>query len=59
MLRSKLAMGLMTQRSVLKYIGERFRLKTELPEWTSEEDVTRHLLKLALNATFVRLSIMF
>ena len=45
MLRSTLADGLITQRAALKYIGERFRLKAELPEWTSDEDVARYLLK--------------
>ena len=45
MLRSTLADGLITQRAALKYIGERFRLKAELPEWTSDEDIARYLLK--------------
>ena len=46
MLRSALDEGLMTQQSVLKFIGERFRVKAELPPWTSDEDVARHLLRL-------------
>ena len=45
MLRSAQEEGLMSQLSVLKYVGERFRIKAELPPWTSDEDVTRHLLK--------------
>ena len=45
MLRSTLADGLITQRAALKYIGERFRLKAELPEWISDEDIARYLLK--------------
>ena len=45
MLRTALSDGLTTQSAVLKFIGERFRPKADLPEWTSDEDVTRHLLK--------------
>ena len=46
MLRTALSDGLTTQLSVLKFIGERFRPRADLPEWTSDEDVTKHLLKL-------------
>ena len=45
MLRTALSDGLTTQSSVLMFIGERFRPKADLPEWTSDEDITRHLLK--------------
>ena len=45
MLRTVLSDGLTTQSAVLKFIGERFRPKADLPEWTSDENVTRHLLK--------------
>lgn len=45
MLRSALTMGLTTQKAVLKYIGERFRLKSDLTDWVSDEDVARYLLK--------------
>ena len=47
MLRTALSDGLTTQSSVLKFIGERFRPRADLPEWTSDEDITRHLLKYA------------
>lgn len=45
MLRSALEDGLSSQNSVLKFVGERFRVKSELPLWTSDEDVARHLLR--------------
>jgi len=45
MLRSAQEEGLTSHQAVLKYVGERFRLKAELPPWTSDEDVTRHLLR--------------
>lgn len=45
MLRSALDDGLTSQTSVLKFIGERFRAKVELPPWTSDEDVARNLLR--------------
>jgi len=37
--------GLITQKAALKYIGERFRLKADLPQWTSDENIARYLLK--------------
>ncbi len=45
MLRSALDEGLTSQKSMLKYIGELFRLKAELSSWTTDEDVCRHLLR--------------
>ena len=45
MLRSALDDGLTSQTDVLKFIGERFRVKADLPPWTSDEDVARHLLR--------------
>jgi len=45
MLRSTLMDGLTTQKAALKYIGERFRLKADLPQWTSDENIARYLLK--------------
>jgi len=37
--------GLLTQNSVLKYIGERFRIKLNLPEWTTDEEITMFLFQ--------------
>lgn len=45
MLYSALDEGVVSQATALKYIGERLRSKAELPDWLSDEDVTRHLLK--------------
>ncbi|XP_064401799.1 DNA-directed RNA polymerase I subunit RPA2-like isoform X3 [Halichondria panicea] len=46
MLRSALDDGLTTQQSVLKFIGERFRVKmADTPAWVSDEDITRNVLK--------------
>ena len=53
MLRSALDDGLTSQTSVLKFIGERFRVKVDLPPWTSDEDVARHLLR------YTTLSVLF
>ncbi len=44
MLRAAQEEGLTSHKAVLKYVGERFRIKAELPAWTSDDDVTRHLL---------------
>ena len=55
MLRTALSDGLTTHSSVLKFIGERFRPKADLPEWTSNEDVTRHLLEYVDSAFYVYL----
>ena len=45
MLRLALVENLTTQQAALKYIGERLRVRAELPEWTSDIDVARYLLK--------------
>ncbi|XP_060076797.1 DNA-directed RNA polymerase I subunit RPA2-like [Ylistrum balloti] len=45
MLRQAQDEGLLTQSSILKLIGERFRIKLDLPVWYSDTDVARYLLK--------------
>lgn len=45
MLREAQADGLMTRTQILNYIGEKFRVKVNLPAWTSNADVTQFLLK--------------
>lgn len=45
MLRSALDEGLTSQSATLKFLGERFRMKAELPPWTSDEDVARHMIR--------------
>jgi DNA-directed RNA polymerase I subunit RPA2 len=45
MLTNLLLEGLTDQKTILKYIGERFRLKAELPESVTDEDVAKHILK--------------
>lgn len=37
--------GLLTQKAALQFIGQRFRLKAELPDWTPDEIVTKQLLR--------------
>lgn len=45
MLRLSLAESLNTQQAALQYIGERLRVRAELPDWTSDVHVARYLLK--------------
>ena len=45
MLRSTQSDGVLTRRDALQFIGQRFRIKMELPAWTSDEAVTIQLLK--------------
>ncbi len=51
-LRSALEEGLVSQAAVLQFMGERFRVKMDLPAWTSDEDVARHLLKYVPRVVF-------
>jgi DNA-directed RNA polymerase I subunit RPA2 len=37
--------GVLTQLDCLRYIGQRFRIKTHLPPWYSDEAICHHLLK--------------
>ena len=53
MLRAAQEEGLLSHQAVLKYVGERFRLKAELPPWTSDEDVTRHLLRWVVYGSYI------
>ncbi|XP_057292980.1 DNA-directed RNA polymerase I subunit RPA2-like isoform X4 [Hydractinia symbiolongicarpus] len=45
MLRSLHIDNLLNQNAVLKYIGERFRIKVNLPEWTTDEEVAMFLFR--------------
>ena len=37
--------GLVNQKAALQFMGERFRLKAELPDWVPDHIVTKQLLK--------------
>ncbi|XP_069110170.1 LOW QUALITY PROTEIN: DNA-directed RNA polymerase I subunit RPA2-like [Argopecten irradians] len=45
MLRQTQDEGLLTQSSILKLIGERFRVKLDLPPWYTDAEVANYLLK--------------
>ncbi|XP_033762318.1 DNA-directed RNA polymerase I subunit RPA2-like [Pecten maximus] len=45
MLRQVQDEGLLTQSSIMKLIGERFRIKLDLPVWYTDVDVANYLLK--------------
>lgn len=45
MLRFTQSEGVLARRDALRFIGQRFRIKMELPVWTSDEAVTIQLLK--------------
>ena len=45
MLRLARAEGLASRASVLKYVGERFRIKVNLPEWYTDTQVSEFLLR--------------
>ncbi|XP_063774176.1 DNA-directed RNA polymerase I subunit RPA2 [Pseudophryne corroboree] len=44
MLRAVIEEGCKSQKQVLKYLGERFRVKFSLPEWYTDEQVAEHLI---------------
>ncbi|KAG9484200.1 hypothetical protein GDO78_009880 [Eleutherodactylus coqui] len=45
MLRVVMDEGCLTQKQVLKYLGERFRVKFNLPDWYTDEQVAEFLLE--------------
>ena len=45
MLRQVMTEGLNTQASILRYIGQRFRVKLPLPEFYTDEEVGHYLFK--------------
>ena len=45
MLRQALTEDLITKHDVLKYIGERFRIKLRLPDWYTDEEIGKFLFK--------------
>ncbi|XP_005098273.1 DNA-directed RNA polymerase I subunit RPA2 [Aplysia californica] len=45
MLRQVMSERLFSQAAVLKFIGEKFRVKLSLPEWYSDEECGRYLFK--------------
>lgn len=45
MLRSAQSEGILSRADALRFIGDRFRIKMDLPDWASSEAVTIELLK--------------
>lgn len=45
MLRHALSENLTTQKTVLKYMGEIFRVKLSLPPWYTDQEVGEYLIK--------------
>ena len=45
MLRQAQAEKLSEQKDILKYIGEKFRHKLQLPEWKTDREVAQFLLR--------------
>lgn len=45
MLRTVMEEGCSTQKQVLNYLGERFRVKLSLPEWYPNEEAAKFLFK--------------
>ena len=45
MLRQAQAENLSKKRDILKFIGEKFRLKLQLPEWKTDAQVAEFLLR--------------
>lgn len=52
MLRFTQSEGVLTRGDALQFIGQRFRIKMELPQWTSNEAVTMQLLKYASSRVY-------
>uniref|UniRef100_A0A2C9JZV8 DNA-directed RNA polymerase subunit beta n=1 Tax=Biomphalaria glabrata TaxID=6526 RepID=A0A2C9JZV8_BIOGL len=48
MLRQIMSEGLNSRSSVLSFIGQRFRVKLQLPDWYTDEEVGKYLLKNSL-----------
>lgn len=44
-LRTAMDDGLVNQKSALQFIGQRFRLKAELPDWVPDDIITKQLFK--------------
>lgn len=44
-LRAAMEEGLVNQKTALQFMGERFRVKAEIPDWVPDEIVTKQLLK--------------
>ena len=38
----------MNQKTALEFIGQRFRLKAEVPDWVNDDIITKQLLKLVM-----------
>ena len=43
-LRAAMEEGLVSQKAALQFMGQRFRVKAELPDWVPDEIVTKPLL---------------
>ena len=44
-LRAAMEEGLVSQKAALQFMGQRFRVKAELPDWVPDEIVTKQLLR--------------
>ena len=44
-LRAAMEEGLVNQKAALQFMGQRFRLKAELPDWVSDEIIMKELLR--------------
>jgi DNA-directed RNA polymerase I subunit RPA2 len=44
-LRAAMEDGLVNQKAALQFMGQRFRVKAELPEWTPDDIITKQLLR--------------
>ena len=42
--------GVLTRIDALRYIGQRFQIKSELPPWVTEETVCEQLMKYILQS---------
>ena len=47
MLRYCVTEGVVSRRDAQRYIGQRFKIKSELPPWTSDELVCQQLMRWA------------
>ena len=48
MLRFSQSEGIISHRDIVKHIGVRFRIKSDLPEWYTDEEIANYLLRYML-----------
>ena len=46
--------GLLNQKTALEFIGQRFRLKAELPDWVPDDIITKQLLRYLISLLLAR-----